>query len=171
MLWMPDCSCYEVKKILECTPLAFLKDKGKGLRFKVSAALTENNGFEEYIQNIYIETYLYFDDAKYYGKNMIDERYEHAGKEYVPVIMDIFPNGDYELICFWVQGERYAVEKTLEIDARGSFNAGGVGVWHKVDARLVNEDDDEDPDPLNSVRRKAGLYFEINKWFISIKTA
>ena len=28
MYWMPDCSCFQVKHIYECTALAFLKEKG-----------------------------------------------------------------------------------------------------------------------------------------------
>jgi len=64
------------------------------------------------------------------------------------------------------------VEKTIAVEPRGSFHAGGAGLWHKVEARLVNADDDKDPDPNKSVRRLAALYLELNKWFVSIaKTA
>jgi hypothetical protein len=82
--------------------------------------------------------------------------------------MDVFPAGDYELVYFWAQGARYMVEKTLAIEPGGSFNAGGVGIRHYVEARLINPDDDEDCDPYNSVYREAALYFELNKWFISV---
>ncbi len=70
-----------------------------------------------------------------------------------------------------VHGARYQVEKTEAVEYRGSFRAGGVGVWHKVKARLVNADDDEDPDPLHSVRREAALFLELDKWFMSVKSA
>ena len=167
MYWMPDNSCYQVTHLYESTPLAFLKERGEGLRFKVRAKIIEIPESYSDIKFIQHETYLYFEDRMFCGKNIIDSRYEHAGKEYIPVVMDIFPNADYEIIYFWVQEARYMVEKTIEIDARGSYGAGGVGVRHKVDARLVNADDDDDPDQNNSVRRPAALYFELNKWFVS----
>ena len=84
--------------------------------------------------------------------------------------LDVFPNGEYELVYFKAHGARYMVERTVAVEPRGSFDAGGVGVWHKVEARQVNTDDDEDPDPLKSIFRKAALYFEINKWFVRVKT-
>ena len=74
------------------------------------------------------------------------------------------------LVYFKVQGTRYAVEKTVVIEPRGSFTAGGVGVYHKVEARLINNDNDDDPDPDKCVMRPAALYFEVNKWF-TVKTA
>ena len=83
--------------------------------------------------------------------------------------LDVFPDGDYELVYFWARGARYMVEKTAAVDNRGSYKAGGVGVWHKVEARLINPDDDEDPDPLKSVRRMVAVYRELNKWFIRIE--
>ena len=79
---------------------------------------------------------------------------------------DVFPDSGYELIYFIVRGTRYIVEKTIFVEPRGSFHAGGIGVWHKVEARQVNTDDDEDPDPGKSIRRMAAIYFEINKWFV-----
>lgn len=89
-------------------------------------------------------------------------------KEYIPVTLDVFPDGVYELVYFWVHGSRYMIEKTSDIEYRGSFYAGGVGVLHKVDARLVGADDDEDPDPNMSVIRVAALYLELNKWFVCV---
>jgi hypothetical protein len=169
MYWTPDHSCYEIKHIYEMTPLAFLKDRGEGLRFRVRAVVIEAPEADDNLLYTQFETYLYFTDNRYCGKNIVDSRYEHAGKEYVPVTLNIFPNGDYEILYFEVHQERYIVERMLEVEARGSFAVGGVGIWHKVDVRLVNADDDEDPDPQESVRRLAALYFEINKWFVAVK--
>jgi hypothetical protein len=61
------------------------------------------------------------------------------------------------------------VEKTIAVESRGSYHAGGTGRWHKVEARQINDNDDEDPDPIKSIRRLAALYFEVNKWFVTIK--
>ena len=169
MYWTPDGSCYEIKPDYEMTPLAFLEDRGEGLRYKVRAELIETPEPYSGHQFSRHETYLYFADNWFYGKNFIDERYAHEGKEYIPVILDVFPDGDYEIVYFQVRGRRYAVEKTVAVEPRGSFYAGGVGVWHKVEARQVNEYDDEDPDPNKSVRRMAALFFEVNKWFVTIK--
>ena len=166
MYWTPDGSRCEIKPEYEMTPLAFLEDRGEGLRYKIRAEVVEtpepypDRRFSQY------ETYLYIADNWFCGKNFIDGRYAHEGKEYIPVTLDVFPNREYEIVYFQVDGARYAVEKTVAIEPRGSFYAGGVGVWHKVKARLVNADNDEDPDPNKSVHRMAALYFEVNKWFI-----
>ena len=168
--WTPDGACYEVVFIYNMTPLAFLKDKGNGIRFKVRVELTETPDSDDDLLHAQHETYLYLADNWFCGKNFIDSRYGHAGKEYISVTLDVFPGMDYELIYFSVQGARYMVEKTLAVEPRGSFSAGGIGVWHKVEARLVNADDDEDPNPNKSVRRPAAVYFEVNKWFV-IKAA
>ena len=171
MLWTSDQSCLQIKHIYEATPLAFLKDRGEGLRFKVRAEITDTSeACDEHFQSGY-EIYLYLADNRFCGKNMIDNRYEHKGKQYIPVTMDIFPNGKYEIVYFRVKNSRYMVERTLEVDARGSYYAGGVGIWHKVEARLVNENDDNDPDQSKSVYRIAALYFEINKWFVHVRSA
>ena len=167
MYWTPDGSCYQVVHIYEMTPLALLKDSGTGIRFRVRADLTETRHHENPFARH--ETYLYFVDNLFCARNIVDERYGHAGKEYIPVTLDVFRNGDYELAYFWAQGARYMVEKTLEVGARGSFHAGGAGLWHKVEARLINANDDEDPDPERSVRRLAALYLELNKWFVTVK--
>lgn len=168
--WTPDGSCYQIRHIIEMTPLAFLKDRGVGLRYKVRSVVTETPDDSDYLSTQH-EIYLYFADNWFCGKNFIDGRYGHDAKKYIPVTLDVFPDGDYELIYFWVQGKRYMVEKTLEIEPRGSFLAGGVGMWHKVEARLINANDDEDPDIHKCVRREAAVYFEINKWFVSLKVA
>ena len=83
----------------------------------------------------------------------------------------MFQDGDYELVYFIARDIRYMVEKTLAIEPRGSFNAGGIGVWHKVEARQIDFESDEDLNPLKSVYRKAALYFEVNKWFVSVAGA
>ena len=165
MYWTPDGCCHQVRHIYEMTPCAFLKNRREGIRFKLRAEITETPDLDDSILHIQYETYLYFVDDRFCGKNFIDGRYGHTGKEYISVMLDVFPDGDYELIYFRVQETRYMVEKTIAVEPRGSFHAGGVGIWHKVEARLVNAEDDEDPDPNNSVRRIAALYFEINKWF------
>lgn len=171
MYWTPDGSCCQVRHIYEMTPLAFLKDRGEGLRFKVRAETTETPDPYSDGRSAQHETYLYFAHNWFFGPNIVDSRYGHKGKEYIPVTLDVFPDCEYELVYFKVQGIRYIVENTIAIEPRGSFHAGGAGVWHKVGARQVNDEDDEDPDPCKSVRRMAALYFELNKWFVTIKTA
>jgi len=156
MFWLPDNSCHEIVHVYECTLMAYLKDRGVGIRFKVRTALNP------------LTTYLYFTDEMFCGKNFIDSRYDHGCKEYVAVVLDVFSDGDYELCYFWVQGVRYVVEKTLAVEPHGSYLAGGVGVRHRVSARVVNAGDDEDLDPRYSVRREAALFFEVNKWFTVI---
>jgi hypothetical protein len=168
--WMPDGSCYKVKSVDETVPLAYLKDQDVGIRFKVKTEIFETPEMDDNLLHTQYETYLFFRDDWFFRKNFIDGRYEHIGKEFIRVTLDIFPNCDYELIYFSVKGERYMVEKTIAVEPRGSFYAGGVGIWHKVEARQVNDDDDEDPNLNKSVRRLAALYFEVNKWFVTIKT-
>lgn len=168
MFWTPDGACNQVLYISECVPLSFLRERGEGLRFKVTAKVLETPDPCVEINNTPYETYLYFEDNRFCEKNIIDNRYGHAGKEYIPVSMDVFPDGDYELTYFWFHKERYQVEKTCDIELRGAFNAGGLGLWHKVMARKVNENDDEDPDPAHPETRPAALYYEINKWFVAV---
>jgi len=170
--WTPDGTQYKVISQFECTPLAFLRERGEGVRFRIRSEVIEASELDDDILHTRHETYLYLADNRFCEKNIIDERYGHSGKEYIPVTLDIFPGGDYELVYFWCRGARYMVEKTIAVEPRGSFHAGGAGLWHKVEARLVNADDDKDPDPNKSVRRLAALYLELNKWFVSIaKTA
>lgn len=170
MYWTPDESRHMIKHIYECTPLAFLKEKADGLRFKVRAEIIEAPELLYVSEPTHSEAYLYFSDKWFCGKNIIDERYRHENKEYITVSLDIFPNGEYEIVCFWVSGIRYKVERTLEVEPRASFNAGGAGMRHRVEARQVNEDNDDNPDIYKSNKRIAGLYFEINKWFVRIET-
>lgn len=168
MYWLPDGTCYEIISQLECVSLAYLRECGEGLRFKVRSEIVKTLEPDDERLHTQYETYLYLADKRFCEKNIIDSRYGHAGKEYITVTLDVLPEGDYELLYFWVRGARYKVEGTNEIEPRGSFNAGGVGLWHKVEARLVNADDDEDPDPQKSVRRLAALYLELNKWFVLV---
>jgi len=166
LFWTPDGACYKVISQYQGVSLAFLKERGEGLRFEVTGEVIESDD-EDLMYSRY-ETYLYLADSRFYQKNIIDERYGHAGKEYIPVTLDVFPDGDYELVYFWCRGARYMIEKTIAVEPRGSFRAGGAGLWHKVEARLINADDDEDPDPNKSVRRLAALYLELDKWFVTI---
>jgi len=169
LYWTPDGSCYEVKHIYECTKLAHLREKSVGIRFKIRALCIETpEPYADYTHTQH-ETYLYLADNWFCGKNIIDERYAHAGKEFISVTLDVFSDCDYEIIYFMFKDERYRVDKTIAIEPRGSFYAGGVGIWHKVEARLINKENDEDVDPYKSIRREAALYFEINKWFLVVK--
>ena len=202
MFWTPDGSCYEIREVCEMTPLAMLKDRGEGLRFKVRAKTKEtpetyacavadagtcayantnagdrthahapaNTNAADDAGDRYarLEVYLYLADNLFCGRNIIDERYGHVNKEFIRVTLDVFPDCGYEIAYFTVQGSRYKVEKLIAMEPRGSYNAGGAGVWHKVEARLVNAGDDEDPDPGKSVRRMAALFFEVNKWFVVV---
>ena len=165
--WMPDGSRFDVKHMYERTPNAFLKDRGVGIRFKVKAELTKTAEWDDELLHALYETYLYFVDERFCGKTFIDGRYGHNGKEFIPVTLDVFPNGEYELVCFRVQGALYMVEKTVAIEPRGNFNAGGIGIRHKVDVRIVNAENDEDYAPKESARRMASVYFEVNKWFVA----
>jgi hypothetical protein len=171
MYWMPDGGCCQIKHVFEMTALSFLKERGEGIRFKVKAEIIETHDPYDGILHSQYETYLYLADNLFCGKNFIDGRYNHPGKEYIAVTIDFFPDADYELIYFNVKGERYMVEKKIKVEPRGSYHAGGVGIWHKVEARLINDGNDEDPDLCKSVRRMAALYFEVNKWFVSLKIA
>jgi hypothetical protein len=164
--WTPDNSCYTVTHIYNSVKLAFLKERGEGIRFKIKAEVSEAT--DSYGRFALRETYLYLADNRFCEKDFIDGRYGHDGKLYVPVVLDIFPTGDYELIYFNIGDTRYMVEKTVAVAPRGSFHAGGIGIRHKVEARLVNATDNEDPDPNKSIRRLAALYRELNKWFVAV---
>jgi len=131
LYWTPDGSCYEIKHIHECTLRAYLKEKDMGVRFRVRAEVIETpEPYSDYV--LQHETYLYFADDWFCGKNIIDSRYGHAGKEYVRVTLDVFPDSGYELINFTVKGENYSVAHTVDIEQCGNFAAGGIGVRHKV---------------------------------------
>ena len=168
--WMPDDSCYEINHIYEMTPLAYLKEQGEGIRFKVKSRIIKSMDLYVDYQFSENETYLYFADNWFCGKNIIDDRYSHKNKEFIPVTLDVFPNGEYELVYFKVNEARYMVEKTITIEPRGSFYAGGIGVWHKVETRQINDDNDEDFDTPNSFYRTSVIFFEINKWFVGVKS-
>jgi hypothetical protein len=169
LYWTPDGSCYEIKHIYDMVHLAHLKDRGEGARFKVRSELIETpEPYSDYLFTSH-ETYLYFSDNWFCGKPFIDGRYGHERKEFIHVILDVFPDCKYEIVYFTAQGKQYAVEKTIAIEPRGSFDAGGIGVWHKVKAAQVNLDDDYEPGSYENITRMAALYFEINKWFIVIK--
>jgi hypothetical protein len=160
LYWTPDGSCCEVTRVFESIPMAYLKDKGEGIRFRVRAKIIETPEPYSQLQHAQFESYLYLADGRFSAKNIIDGRYGHAAKEFIPVTLDVFPDGGYELTHFSVQGTRYRVEKTVGVEPRGAFRAGGVGVRHKVRARKAGEEDGSG--------RQAALYFEINKWFVSV---
>ena len=163
LYWTPDGSCYEVKHVYEMTPLAFLKDKGEGIRFKIRAELKEvPDPYFDVGHSSHREAYIYFAHNMFCGKNIIDERYGHPGKEFVPVMLDVFPDGEYEIVFFEAQGTMYIVDKTIEVEPRASYRAGGAGLWHKIQVRRVDADGNTlDP----STTHTTALYFEINKWF------
>ena len=39
--WTPDGSHYVIQSVFEMTPIAFLKDRGEGIRFKIKAVLED----------------------------------------------------------------------------------------------------------------------------------
>ena len=169
--WTPDDSCYVVKRVYETMPLALLKDNGEGVRFRVSAEI--EGGAEQFIDYHHVtqhETYLYFLSNFFCGKNIIDDRYKHSGKEYIPVTLDVFPSGNYELVSFEVHGTTYIVDRTVHKEPRGSFLAGGIGVRHDVKSRRINPNSDG-LGPLTGNNRDAALYLELDKWFVRIKAS
>ena len=166
--WTPDAARFEVVSQGAGVSLALLKDRSEGLRFKVRTKIVETNEPLSEMLHSQHETELYLADRRFYEKCIIDERYVHANKEFVRVTLDVFPNGEYTLVYFWCRGVRYMVEKTIAVEPRGSLHAGGVGLWHKMEVRLINADDDEDPDPNMSVCRLAALFLEFNKWFVYV---
>lgn len=166
--WTPDGTCFKIVSHSSGVPLAYLKDRGVGLRFKVRGEIIETpEPFSELLHTQY-DIYLYLADRRFSEKNIVDDRYGHAEKEYIPVTIDVFPDGDYELVYFWVRGVRYKVEHTDIVEPRGSFQAGGIGICHKVEGRSVKADSDDDPDPQESYIRPGALYWELNKWFVLV---
>jgi len=167
LYWTPDGSCYEIKHIYNKIPLTLLKTRREGLRFKTRAEIRETPEPYRDHRCFQHEAYLYFNHSMFCGRNIIDDRYSHNSKEFITVTLDVFPNCKYELVCFQVQGANYVVEKNIAIEPRASYHAGGIGVWHKVKARQVNQNSgDEYPNMSNTAIRMAALYFEINKWFV-----
>jgi len=160
MYWTPEGGCYRVTRVSESTPIAFLKDRGEGLRFRVTGEMTENPEPCSDYQNTREQIYIYFADSFFSGKNFIDGRYGHPNKQFVHVRLDVFPDGGYELILFRLQDAAYIVEKTVSIEPHGSFSAGGAGLGHKVEAR-PEQDGDSPPRPVV-------IYFEVNKWFVEL---
>lgn len=169
--WTPDGTQYKILSHGIGVSLALFRCHAEGLRFKVISQIIETpDPFSELLNSRY-ETELYLEDSRFFQKNIIDTGYAHPNKEYIQVTMDVFPNSEYEIISFCCKGSRYVVEKTLAVEPRGSYLAGGAGIWHKVDARLANMDDDGDPNPQKSICRRSALYLEFNKWFVSVATA
>jgi len=164
----PDNSCYEIKHIYEVTPLALLKNQGEGLRFRIKAIAIETPEPNCVNSLASHELYLYLADSFFSGSNIVDSRYQHEYKEFVPVTLEISPNGTYKLICFEARGAMYAVQKTILVEPRGSIFAGGIGIWHKVE---IVKFDLECSDLCEKDARMAGLYFEINKWWVRIKAS
>jgi hypothetical protein len=148
MFWPDGGECCHVAGVSDTVPLAFLKDGGQGLRFRVR--LAPQAGAPR-------EAYIYLADARFCEADIIDKRYAHKGKEYIAVTMDVFPGGEYELTAFTARGERYSVEKTLSVERRGAFAAGGVGLRHEVEAYSEKFG-----------ARKAALWWEISKWFVAV---
>lgn len=169
--WTPDGTRSKVLQVYECVPIAYLKDKGTGLRYKVRAEVEELIETDDVLLNAQYDTHLFFKSNRYCEKTIVDARYDHPEKLYIPVNMDIFPDGTYELLSFWCRDNRFRIEKTLDISHRAAYRVGGVGLRHKVEVRMVNAKDDNDPDPEHSIRRVAALYFEINRWFIAVNSA
>lgn len=167
--WTPDNSCYEIKHIYEKVSLAFVKDRGEGVRFKVMATALETPEFYS-SQYMLHEVYLYLANNLFNGRNIVDERYNHDGKKFIPVVLDVFPDGDYELVYFHVQEAQYVVEKTIAIEPHASYYAGGSGIRHKIRARQISPgNEDITPDVSIKLTRMAALYFELNKWFVIIR--
>jgi len=156
MYWTPDNSCYVVKHIYESVRVSFLKENGVGIRYKVKAELEE---MPDNTSNARHEIYLYFADNRFCEQGFIDERYSHPSKEYVPITMDVFSGGDYELISFRLGDNCYVVEKTLKIEPRALYLDGVMGVWHKVIARLVGGNDDGET-------RGVAISWEVDRWFV-----
>jgi hypothetical protein len=160
LYWTPDGSRHEVTRVFESVPMAYLRDRGEGLRFRVRAKIAETPEPYSPMRNARFDSYLYLADNRFCGGNIVDGRYGHPAKEYIPVTLDVFPDGSYELVQFSVGGTQYCVEKTLNVEPRGAYQAGGVGVRHKVEARRANQEDID--------KRHAALYLEVNKWFVSV---
>lgn len=168
MFWTPDGACYKVVSLFEGVFIDFRKERGEGLCFNVVGEVIDTPELDDDLLHTRYETSLYLADSRFCQKNIIDKRYGHAGKEFITVTLDVFPDGDYELVYFLCRGARYKIEKTVMVEQRGSFQAGGAGLWHKVVARLVNEDNDDDPDPKECVQRLGALTLEFNKWFVHV---
>jgi len=157
MYWTPDNSCYVIKHIYESTLLAFLKEKGEGIRFRVKAEIEGAPNYMDYARH---EVYLYIVDNRFCAKNFIDGRYANPLKEYIPVVLDVFPDAEYELVSFRVGQNCYMVEDTLDVEFRSSYKIAGMGIWHKVRVRMMDEE-----------CCHASLVWEMDKWLIYKKAS
>jgi hypothetical protein len=164
--WTPDGTKHKIVSHGPGIFLSLLKERGEGLRYKVRSEIVDAPELHTELLHTQYDTELYLADNRFCQKNIIDERYNHASKEYIKITMDVFPDAEYELVCFWCRNERYMVERTIAVEPRASYKAGGTGLRHKVTARLVNAHDDEDPEPSRSECRPASLFLEFNKWFV-----
>ena len=167
MYWTPDNSCYEVKSILDVTPLAYLDEKGEGIRIRVASELLESLDLYPAYQGCQHEVYLYFADKFFSGKNFVDERYDHENKKYIPMVLDVFQNGEYELVHFKVNEAEYMVERTISVEPRISYRAGGAGICHKVEAKQISDEGNSNLSDDKSTYRLAAIFFEVNKWFVA----
>gem|GEM_PF-1501567 len=182
MYWTPDGSCLRITQVAECVRLGHLKETGAGVRFRVTAQMAEPgdlpapfsykkvatplpaalarkrswDSFPEY------ELYLYLADNFFCAANILGDEYAHNAKAYIPVTLDVFPSGDYELVGFEAGGVCYTVDKTYSVRPGGSYKAGGAGLRHEVEA-TAQAAANADAAP-NS--RRAALYLELNKWFV-----
>jgi len=154
MYWTPDNSCYEVKHVYESTSLAFLREKGVGIRFRVRAEMREMPDNTSCARH---ETFLYLADMRFCESGFIDDRYSHPNKKYVTVTVDVFPNAEYELVRFCVGDECYVVERTLKVEPRALYRVGGIGVWHRVDVRANSG---------GEWQRKA-VFWEVGGWYVA----
>ncbi len=105
LYWTPDGVCYQVVSRTPGLPMAYLKDHGAGLRFKVnSVMLSEPDDDSNCATGMEGEIYLYLADNRFSQKSIVDGRYGHSGKEFIPVTLDVFPDGDYEIAILWFTG-------------------------------------------------------------------
>ena len=172
-IWTPDGTCYEVKHVYESIRLSLLKDlkeRRDGLRFRIRAEIEGGaRQYADYHHITQLEVYLYFADSMFSAKNIIDNRYVHDGKAYIPVTLDVFPSGDYEVVFFEVNGARYCVDCTEKREPRGSFNFGGIGIRHEVMCRKITPNDEHVLSLINSNCERRALTRELNKWFVCIE--
>ena len=164
LFWMPNGICYEVSlPILERAPLSCLKEKGVGTRITANVNMAEDSGESTNLCKGGQSVHIYFADSKFDAKCIVDAAYNHNKKLYISVEVDIFSEGSYELVGITVDSDKYLVSRTLSVEPRGSYGAGGVGICHKL--RVVKEGQQGDcPLPW----REANVYLEFDRWFIHI---
>ena len=164
--WTPDGTQYKIVSHGSGVSLSLLKEPGEGLRYRVRTEIIDVPELHTELRHTQYDTELYLADNRFCQMNIIDQRYDHASKEFIKITMDVFPSAEYELVYFWCKDVRYMVERTITVEPRGSYKAGGTGLCHKVTARLINPEDDDDPEPSRSACRPASLFLEFNKWFV-----